>query len=62
MKKMEAQLPADIFMRVHRSWIVNLTKIESVSHMRITIAGQLVAVSDNYKEPFLAYLDSHAIR
>ena len=30
--------------------------------MRITIAGQLVAVSDNYKEPFLAYLDSHAIR
>lgn len=62
MKKMEAQLPADIFMRVHRSWIANLTKIESVSHMRITIAGQLVAVSDNYKEPFLAYLDSHAIR
>lgn len=62
MKKVEAALPAETFMRVHRSWIVNLECIESVSHLRITIAGQLVPVSDNYKDRFMAYMDSHAMK
>lgn len=62
MKKVEAALPSDTFMRVHRSWIVNLERIESVSHLRITIGGQLVPVSDNYKDRFAAYMDSHAMK
>lgn len=62
MKKVEAALPQDTFMRVHRSWIVNLECIESVSHLRITIGGQLVPVSDNYKDRFTAYMDSHAMK
>ncbi len=62
MKKVEASLPPEVFMRVHRSWIVNLECIESVSHLRITIAGQLVPVSDNYKDKFVDYMESHAIK
>lgn len=62
MKKVEAALPPDTFMRVHRSWIVNLERIESVSHLRITIGGQLVPVSDNYKDRFAAYMDRHAMK
>lgn len=62
MKKVEAALPPSTFMRVHRSWIVNLGRIESVSHLRITIGGQLVPVSDNYKDRFVAYMESHAMK
>lgn len=62
MKKLESSLPSETFMRVHRSWIVNLERIESVSRMRITIAGQLVPVSDNYKDHFTEYMESHAIK
>ncbi len=62
MKKVEASLPEEHFMRVHRSWIVNLGEIESVSHLRITIAGQLVPVSDNYKDKFTDYMESHALK
>ena len=62
MKRMEQALPADNFMRVHRSWIVNLSKIESVSHLRISIGGQLIPVSDNFKDRFMDYVDSHFVR
>ncbi len=62
MKKMEASLPPDTFMRVHRSWIVNLKKIDSIAHFRISIANQLVPISDNYKDKFIAYIESHAIK
>lgn len=62
MKRVEASLPPSLFMRVHRSWIVNLESIESVSHLRITIAGQLVPVSDNYKERFVGYMESHSMK
>lgn len=62
MKKVEASLPESRFMRVHRSWIVNLCCIESVSHLRISIAGQLVPVSDNYKDKFTEYIERHAMK
>ncbi len=62
MKKVEASLPESRFMRVHRSWIVNLGCIESVSHLRISIAGQLVPVSDNYKDKFTEYIERHAMK
>ena len=62
MKKVEAVLPSGTFMRVHRSWIVNLDRIESVSHLLISIGGRIVPVSDNYKDRFVAYMDSHAMK
>ena len=62
MKRVEAALPPSVFLRVHRSWIVNMARIESFSRLRISIAGKLVPVSDNYKERFLAYIDSRALR
>ena len=56
MKNMEELLPVDRFMRVHRSFIVSLDHIESVSKNVIRIGEQHIAVGDLYKEPFLAFL------
>ncbi|MBQ6189376.1 MAG: response regulator transcription factor [Bacteroidaceae bacterium] len=58
MKKMEERLP-DNFMRVHRSYIVNLTKIQEVDKNRIIMdADTRLPVGDLYKENFQAYLDT----
>jgi DNA-binding LytR/AlgR family response regulator len=58
MKKMEERLP-DFFMRIHRSYIVNLTKIQEVNKNRIILdANTYLPVGDLYKEKFQVYLNT----
>ena len=58
MKKMEERLP-DCFMRIHRSYIVNLTKIREVNKNRVIIdANTALPIGDLYKDTFQAYLDT----
>lgn len=58
MKKLEGRLPS-YFMRVHKSYIINLRKIREVTRGRVLMEdGTLIPVGDMYKEAFQAYLDS----
>ena len=58
MKKMEERLPG-YFMRIHRSYIVNLTKIQEVNKNRVIMdADTYLPIGDMYKEAFQAYLDT----
>ena len=58
MKKMEERLPGT-FMRIHRSYIVNLTKIQEVNKNRVIMdADTYLPIGDLYKENFQAYLDT----
>jgi DNA-binding LytR/AlgR family response regulator len=46
-------------MRIHRSYIVNLTKIQEVNKNRIIMdADTYLPIGDNYKEAFQRYLDT----
>jgi len=56
MKNMEELLPSDQFMRVHRSFIVALNKIDSVSKNTIQVGDQHIAVGDLYKVQFAEFL------
>ena len=61
MKKITEHLP-DTFMRIHRSYIVNLTKIQEVNKYRIIMdADTYLPIGDLYKEGFQNYLDTHFI-
>lgn len=62
MKKLEDLLPRPQFMRVHRSFIVNMSKADMIDRGRIVIDGSFVPVSDSYKEQFQDYLDSHTLQ
>lgn len=62
MKKLEDLLPRPQFMRVHRSFIVNMSKADMIDRGRIVIEGSFVPVSDSYKEQFQDYLDSHTLQ
>ena len=58
MKKIEERLP-DYFMRIHRSYIVNLTKIQEVNKNRVILdANTYLPIGDLYKETFQAYLNT----
>lgn len=57
MKKMEERLPNN-FMRVHRSYIINLDKIQEVNKNRVIMdANTYLPIGDLYKEAFQTYLD-----
>ena len=58
MKNMESDLPADKFIRVHRSFIVNTEHISGYTKGRVYLAGDdYVPIGDNYKEAFNAIVD-----
>ena len=58
MKKMEERLP-DYFMRIHRSYIINLTKIQEVNKNRVIMdADTYLPIGDMYKDAFQSYLDT----
>jgi len=56
MKKLEERLPAN-FMRIHRSYIVNLLKIQEVNKNRVILdADTYLPIGDLYKDQFNDYI------
>lgn len=56
LKALEDKLPPKRFMRVHRSFIVSLEKINSVTRSAMQIGTINIAVGDQYKESFNQFL------
>lgn len=61
MKQLEEQLPSDMFIRVHRSYIVQPSKIRTIERNRIIFGEDFIPISDNYREAFFHFLSSHSI-
>jgi DNA-binding LytR/AlgR family response regulator len=58
MKSIEEQLPSYRFMRVQRSYIVNLSKIQVIERNRIVFDGKVyIAVSEQYRENFQKHIN-----
>jgi DNA-binding LytR/AlgR family response regulator len=51
-KSVEAFLPQDNFVRVHRSFIVAFNKIDEIERNIISIGKNIIPVGDNYKDTF----------
>lgn len=61
MKKMEETLPRDQFIRVHKSYIIALDKIESIERSRISICGKIIPIGDTYRDEFFKHIDNKNI-
>jgi two-component system, LytTR family, response regulator LytT len=59
LKILETKLPESKFMRVHRSFIVNLNEIDTIERSRIVFGKEYIPVSDQYKEKFQKFLDKN---
>jgi DNA-binding LytR/AlgR family response regulator len=58
-KSLEQKLPPNQFMRVHRSFIVNLQKIETIERSRIVFGKNYIPVSDQYKAVFHDFVNKN---
>lgn len=56
MKAAEQALPESQFMRVHRSFIVNTSRISIIERNHIIVGDRAVPVSDSYRQAFNEYI------
>ncbi len=56
LKLLEEKLPSDQFLRVHRSYIVNTTKVDTIERGNILFGKTVIPVSDAYKEIFQEFI------
>ena len=56
LKALEERLPSRRFMRVHRSFIVSLDKITSMTKNSLQIGKMMIAIGDQYKEAFSQFV------
>lgn len=61
MKRIDECLPHPEFLRVHKSYIVHMTNIETVERARIVFHDQYIPISDSYKDNVYAFLDLHTV-
>jgi two-component system LytT family response regulator len=61
MKKMEETLPKAQFIRVHKSYIIALDKIESIERSRISIREKIIPIGDTYRDEFFRHIDNKNI-
>ena len=61
MKKMEESLPSKSFIRVHKSYIIALGKIESIERSRIQIGEKIIPIGDTYREYFFKQIENKNI-
>ena len=60
-KNLENALPKSSFMRVHRSYIVNMSKVRLIERNRIVFGKTLIPISDTYKQEFSDYITRHSV-
>jgi two-component system, LytTR family, response regulator len=62
MNKMMEKLPDTKFLRVHRSFIVSLQKIDSIEKSRIRIGNKEIPIGEVYKDQFLKWVEENNIQ
>ncbi len=61
MRNLEEKLNPELFMRVHKSFIISLDKIESVQKYRLIIQGKEIPVGESYKQTLQTYITTRNI-
>lgn len=61
LKRLEEELPAGQFMRVHRSFIVALDKIDQIERSQIIIKDQRITIADQYRAAFNDFIQKKSV-
>ena len=61
LKKLEEELPTEQFMRVHRSYIISLEKIEAIERNHVVIKDGFITIAPNYKDILMEYIKGKSI-
>jgi DNA-binding LytR/AlgR family response regulator len=62
LRALEKELPPGKFMRVHRSYIIALNKIESVERNQVIIHKERITIAEQYKDKFQEFIGKRSFR
>ncbi len=63
MKEMEAALPKQLFLRVHKSYIINLSKIASLENWQLQLTdGTMLPVGRSYRNVIMAIIRQKLVK
>jgi DNA-binding LytR/AlgR family response regulator len=57
MKGFQSKLPVNKFVRVHRSYIVNIDKVGSIENLFVVINNKYIPIGASYKDDFMSRLN-----
>lgn len=57
LKAIAEKFPEDTFLRVHRSYIINIEKIDAMEYNTLIIGGHEIPVSKSYRDELMKYFD-----
>ncbi len=60
LKNFQARLPAKDFVRVHRSFVVSLFHVDSISKNEITIGKKTVPIGNSYRNDFFSIVEKYS--
>ena len=58
-RRVEEVLPPERFARIHKSFLVALSRIEHVERGKVQVAGRLLPVGDTYRDAFAELIRTH---
>ena len=57
--KIEEILPESDFIRIHKSYIVSINKIDSIEKSRVKIDNDYIPISTTYKQAFFKFIEDN---
>ena len=60
-KKLEESLPSNSFIRIHKSYLIALDKIESIERNHVKISGESLPIGESYRREFFARIEGKRI-
>lgn len=60
-KRMEAILPDNKFVRVHKSYIISVEKIDSIGKKSLKVGEMIIPIGESYKKAFFDFLDNNKL-
>ncbi|TXJ23602.1 MAG: response regulator transcription factor [Chitinophagaceae bacterium] len=62
LKGIESQLPANEFIKIHQSYLVNFSKIDSIEGNHLKIGDKSLVISRNYKDELMQMVEQKLLR
>jgi len=62
LKSLEEQLPSDQFIRIHNSFIVSLSAIDTIHKNEVHVGPATLPISDSYKKSFRDFIERNHLQ
>lgn len=62
MKSLESQLPADEFIKIHQSYLVNCSRIDAIEGNEVKTANKSLPISRNYRDLVMRVVNQRLLR